>query len=848
MTTIDKGILRQRFAKRRLAAAMAAVLLMPVTSHVEALGMGEVQVQSALNQPLRAHLRLLSVTPAELEGLKVGLAPAAVFERMGVERDLALNDLKFTVVNEGGAPFIRISSDRPVREPFLNFVLVVEWANGQLMREFTVLLDPPVFDDRAQQAAPAPVQRPVTEAARVTREEPAPAAPAPQTAAPSAAPAGSYGPTMRTDTLWAIARQMRLNSSITVPQMMIALLRANPDAFYDNNVNRMKTGRVLRAPDMTLINSISPEDAVAETNRSYQAWSVRQPVAATAGTSSAPSAAAPAVARPSVAPGPQAQQGRLQLVAPPESVAKGAKGGSAAAKPGAGTETEGLRQQLALAMETAEAMRQENTDLKTRLAEMEKQLQDAQKLITLQDSSMGGLQAQAQKQQAQQQAPSAKPQMQGTKPAADKGQEKAAPGLLDQVLADPKLMVLAVAVPVLLLLLVVMLLRRRRQQQNSEDEETRLAALMSGAVAGSAAAEAVAAPRTAAKETAAPVAAAAPAAEEDKFTEALFTSGAGSAINAEESEIDPIAEADVYLAYRRYEQAEALLKDAIRTSPARHELKLKLLEIYFTTRNQEGFEAQAEALYAALGGQRPDLWSQVVEMGRELCPEHPLFGGDAAPAAPAPAAAAVSDGLSFEFDTAAAASAPESSADTTMMSMQEMAASLGAESAAPTAADALELDLNLGADLLGDKAGSGADETLASLGDLEKELDALSANFSLDDGIVPPATAEPAAAADDLQALAASLETAVGPAGDAKPSSEWEIDSAISSFGVPEGDEPESTLFDSTNDVTGTKLDLAKAYIDMSDHEGARSILEEVLKDGNEAQRQEAQQLMQQIA
>ncbi|MDZ4260951.1 MAG: FimV/HubP family polar landmark protein, partial [Pseudomonadota bacterium] len=211
-------------------------MVMP-SAAVYALGMGEIEVHSALNEPLKAQIRLLSTTAAELSALRVALASNEAFSRMGIERTAALRDLRFGVVTQGaGAPYITILSDTPIREPFLDLILMASWSNGQLMREYTLLLDPPVFDDSQ---AVAPVKAAKTQSAAIDRGQKKVAA---ATAKPAPRAVGSYGPTTRTDTLWHVAREMRPGSSVSVPQMMMALLKENPDAFIDDNVNKLKAG------------------------------------------------------------------------------------------------------------------------------------------------------------------------------------------------------------------------------------------------------------------------------------------------------------------------------------------------------------------------------------------------------------------------------------------------------------------------------------------------------------------------------------------------------------------------------------------------------------------------------
>jgi pilus assembly protein FimV len=536
-----------------------------------------------------------------------------------------------------------------------------------------------------------------------------------------------------------------------------------------------------------------------------------------------------------------------------------------------------LQKDLAIAQETAEAMRQENTDLHNRVAELEKQIQSMQRLITLKDDSFTALQSGVTSQPDVAAPEAVGPEVPQSEAVAPKPTAKPKPvsqpepeqSFVDQLMADPKLLGLVVGVPILLVLGVVAYLRKRRQ--GAADEP----------IPGGMSFESLVATKPQPKSTAAT--ATVSSAGENEFESAVSglpeysTSEVGS-IHTEETDIDPVAEADVYLAYRRYEQAEALLKEAVRNHPERSELRLKLMEIYHTTKNKEAFEAQAESLYAMAGGQG-QVWSQAVEMGLGLCPEHPLF----AEASVAVAASDSGTDNNLEFDMSAA-SLPLSDADlAASLDMGDMN-DLGAQSG-----DALDLDLDLPGEMDLDSGGEQtaannfdldaslkqrADDLLSSLGTEEANVDASvadageSSDWSLEAAVSEFAGSElkslmpeeehvvvTAVDADHVEVdeSLGLVETAID-VGDLLESTEkaqegaqeWNLDQAVSQFG-PIEEELESTVFDNSDDVVGTKLDLAKAYIDMGDQTGARTILDEVVVEGSEVQRQEAQQLIQQI-
>ena len=702
------------FKKRRLAVALSACM-MATSGIVHALGMGEIEVSTALNEPLNAKIKLFSVTPSEFESLGVSLASREAFERVGIDRLPILRELEFELVSSGAdAPYIKVLSSKAIKEPFLDFILAINWSSGQMMREYTLLLDPPVFENEQPRAR---INAAATQPANIVRQATttAVATQARQTLA------GSYGPTSRKDTLWGIARDMRPNRSVSVPQMMIGLLKENPEAFGDNNINNLKAGYILRTPEMGVITELSKQQAAAEANRQFQGWRVAKGQTSTVGRQQRVVALTPASATENASiPAPVATEkastrSRLQLLTPEEE-AKARLGGVGSGA--AGDAVESLQRQLAVALESSEARDQENSDLRLRLDELEQQLQSVQKLLTLKDDSLGALQSGA---QLKQQVDAATATLKAVKPEVDAVPKQPAKpivqpvpvSLIDEVLANP--MYMAVGGGVIVLLLLTVLAMRRRYSQTDVDDDFGVMA----PIGGDAENKADAAGRSAvASQSAEAVSAAVTAEVDENVSIGDFGAGLG-AIHTEESEIDPIAEADVYLAYRRYEQAEALLKEAINADAGRHELKVKLLEIYYATKDVDSFEAQAESLYAVLAGQDEVMWNQVVEMGRELLPEHPLFADGSGAPAVAKSSLTESD-LGFEpsgggeelgFDDSQLLSG-----DDAEINDDELAESLGLSGLADVSDDVGELDGLDTTDLADDLS-------LDELGDLELDLD-----------------------------------------------------------------------------------------------------------------------------
>ncbi|MBT8082081.1 MAG: LysM peptidoglycan-binding domain-containing protein [Gammaproteobacteria bacterium] len=293
--------------------SLALVLLL--SSEAWAIGLGDINLDSALNEPLRAEIELLSATPEELGSLSVTLASAETFARYGLDRPFYLQEIEFNVVSDADAAVVQVRSRNAITEPFLTFLVEATWSSGRLLREYTVLLDPPTYSPPAMQQAPA-VQAPrratPADSARIERApqpaQPAPApqptytppprpaptpAPTPDVAAPAAdvAPTPRYGTTYSTvvggeyyvnrgDTLWGIASRLRPDSRLTMNQTMVAIYEANPDAF-EGNINRLKANMTLRIPSADNVFQIARADAFDEVKRQNDDWRRDMPTADT---------------------------------------------------------------------------------------------------------------------------------------------------------------------------------------------------------------------------------------------------------------------------------------------------------------------------------------------------------------------------------------------------------------------------------------------------------------------------------------------------------------------------------------------------------------------------------------
>ncbi|MEM1232150.1 MAG: FimV/HubP family polar landmark protein, partial [Pseudomonadota bacterium] len=245
--------------------------LSTVAGLVHAVTLGPIDTQSALYQKFEAEVAISNLGSVDPLQLQASLAGSADFDRMGVERFFFLSELRFEVVRRGKDYVIEISSPRVITEPYLDFVVELAWRGGRMLRNYTVLLDPP---GRPVRSASAPAPEPTVASA-----------PAPAERADAAPREGRvYGPTRARDTLWKIATVTRENEQITVYQQMIGIKRLNPDAFVDDNINLLKRGQVLKLPTVSQADALDHNAAVAQTQVESTVWQARREVVETAPT------------------------------------------------------------------------------------------------------------------------------------------------------------------------------------------------------------------------------------------------------------------------------------------------------------------------------------------------------------------------------------------------------------------------------------------------------------------------------------------------------------------------------------------------------------------------------------
>lgn len=613
-----------------------------------ALGLGEIRLSSALNEPLRAEIQLLSTTPEELAGLRVELAPAATFDRYGIDRPHFLTRFDFDVVdsNQPGGDIVRITSDQPVTEPFVTFLVEASWPGGRLLREYTVLLDPPTFAPpptaESPQAVTAPQRQQQADSGRIER----PAAPAPRQPAADPAPfdatSGGDVQVQRGDTLWQIAERVRPDNRLSMNQVMLAIYEANPQAFA-GNINRLNAGATLRVPSADDIFRINRAGAVSEVQRHNADFGI-----ADSGR-----------AQPS-----------LTLVPPDGDQPQYDDVGSS---PAAGAP---------------------DSDAESRIRELERMVEDQQSLIEIRDSELASLREEL----ARLRAESAEAAAAAGEEAGPPADEPVAAEEADQVFADdeppaepvdgaadepadepaeaapaedrpaPTVAATPPAEPglveritgiltgfwgilgiVLLLVIAILLWLAKRAAGTGEEDSTgvwetldegdidsesrasteRLRALARDDDSAIVVVEQESSPdrRRAADTQEVPAAQADPADTGVQPTlEDTFSSE--TAINLDQS--DPIAEADFHMAYGLYDQAADLVNGALAAEPERQDLMAKLCEIYFVWGNKDAFVEAAGRLDDQLGGESTPDWDKIVIMGQQIAPDHRLFSGASA--------------------------------------------------------------------------------------------------------------------------------------------------------------------------------------------------------------------------
>ncbi|KRA16018.1 FimV/HubP family polar landmark protein [Pseudomonas sp. Root569] len=834
---------------RKLVLAIAAASAL-TSGMAQALQLGEMTLKSKLNQPLSVEIELRDVGGLTASEITPSLASAQAFVDAGVDRQAFLDDLTFTpVINPEGRSVVRVTSSKPLPDSYVRFLMQVQWPNGRLMRDYSVLLDPAKFD------------------------QPAPTASAPASTAPAVSQPAQHTTTSR-DTLWEIAAKNRNGASIQ--QTMLAIQALNPDAFVDGNINRLKTGRVLRLPDATQSTALAQPQAIAEVSAQNAAWRQgrRTPQGQVAGKAQLDATKRTQAGN---APSSTSAQDNLSLVSA-ESAKKGVKGKAA--------DSRALSDKLAMTQEELDTTRRDNEELKSRAADLQSQLDKLQKLIQLKNDQLARLQAEkgepataampaqlAGEPEAAPATPAAPVAAPAPEPAPEPVKPAAAPasteGKFNDLLTNPIVLGIIGGAAILVVLLLLLLWARHRNARREEEKHLRMARALAEEPEFTSnidqdlppdSFEGLEVPPPSVKLATAP--APAPVVEPVVVPTVASVLAPLAVAVAQENSSDALAQAQSHIDRGHLNQAADVLEQAIKHEPKRSDLRLKLMEVYGLQNDKDGFVTQERQLVA-----NGENHAQVEQLKARFPAMAVLAAGVSAAVAaaaldaqyvkdllddkPAPTpqadAAALDTDFDLSLDDLEAASPAEIAQD-----QQTFEALLQQQTAAkPDAQDLSDFDLDLQLeppasqsddDFLSGLEGQVADVppvdpptlTPAALDEFELPEDF---DLSLADEPNAPA-AKPDAFSSELDDVNAELD---------RLSQSLEHPPIEPSFTAEDaalgGDEPEFDFLSGTNEVA-TKLDLAQAYIDMGDADGAKDILSEVLTEGDEGQRSEAKEML----
>ena len=861
-----------------------------LSGHALALGLGKLTLDSALGQPLSARIELQSVTKEDLDSLRAKVADPSLYRQNNLTYQSTLSRARISVESAGGAPYLKITSPVSVQEPFLDLLVELDWASGRVVREYTFLLDPPGMPAAATTEPVTPPR-----AGTPARTSAAPAQRTPSATASTASPggAGSTGAAAgqysvrRGDTLQRIATQYK-PADVTLDQMLAAFFTRNQSAFEGDNMNRLRAGAILDIPSAADTQATPASEATKIVRMQASDWRTYRDRLAAAAPASAGGATRESAGRIGAAVEdrtPAAAPGSDKLRVSRE--AGTGKGGGAA--------------------EDAIARDQQLKDAQSRISALEKTIAEMQRAVELKNQTLAQLQAQAEmakggkaptatdstagapttgsapttaavapatpaasatpaapamtsapatpapaatETKAGETAPAGAaptPPAKAPVPKAAPAPKVEPPGFFADLFSSTPNWALGVAALALLGGIAGLIAARRRKGTKFEDSIISGTDIKTNTVFGSTGGGVV-------------------NTGDNSLASDFSREGLG---NIDTDEVDPIAEAEVYLAYGRDAQAEEILKDALKKDPQRQEIYLKLLEIHSQHNKPQAFETVASELFAVSHGQG-DVWHKAVTLGRQLDPNNPMFQ-DAAPAPAAPVAAATpnvaparsslhaapafNDGdISITPDTTPHATSP---ADILAGAEHALARSSSTPVAAAAAQNAktaaIEWSASATAALAGAAAGSaGAEQDLASakpqFADAANELTTrvdtpaeqphFDLDFHLDDADRPAPLKRPEPKPEPALASAPAVS---GHSGNA-----LDLDKLDLSFDPerPAQDDPTPSVLDGQWHDAATKLDLAKAYQEMGDVDGAREILQEVLHEGDEQQKSEAQSLL----
>lgn len=967
--------------KNIFSALLVAGFLVATPMAVDAAGLGKLTVNSALGQPLRAEIDLIAIPKDEVDLVTARVAPPEAYKQAKIDRQEGLGAVRFMVVKRpNGEPYLKVTSVQALNEPFLQLLIQLDWPTGRLLREYTILLDPPGFQDTP--VAPA-ISAPVTPAAKsepeakqeMVAEAPLVKAEAAEKPAKSkkktvrqlveqkakakkeakkqikAEPSRVLTPAEQTfphfdgdqgeasaseqqsapittplvkaeqqeyvvkkgDSLSKIARSVQVEG-YSLEQMMVALYETNKGVFDGNNMNRIKTGKTLNVPDKAALDASGTKQAAAvkEIKAHAADWNAyRQKLAGMAAEQQPAKEEAKAEVSGKITAKAEDKGAKAQEAG--KDVLKLSKGETAGK--GNGGEAKALKEKLTAAQDEAVAKEKALQEANSRIKDLDKNIQDMKSLLELKNKQLAELEQQAKTKPVAPVAPA--PKVEVAKPEAVKPEPANAPlvaaipdkqpepvvqakapepkkptpkikapppqapetSFMDTVLSNPLYLGGGAAAVVGALFAGLWALGRRRKKSLASFEDSIMTGgdLKTNTVFGNTAGGQI-----------------------DTGDTSFLTDFSQAGMGAiDTNDVDPIAEAEVYMAYGRDAQAEEILKEAMSKDPGRHEVQLKLLEIYAGRKNTGAFETLAAELYAATSGQGP-IWKKAAEFGRGLDSANPLYASSeehgaaeasdlmsaAAPAAAASVAqdidfnldidtqggatsaeAAVTEpiddtlggALDFDLDTIGGLTPPEAEESTagetlhedSLKDAEEMAAldfnldtiipqAVGKKAEEPSMMADLGLDnLKFDAPMFPEETTPASTESATTEPAQDEDTLALDFDFNLDQEATAETSTKPESNVEtmmpdlDLSGINLNLDEATDTLAPMADVAGHSLEEATTLVG-------DSTVWEEAS----TKLDLARAYLEMGDKEGAREILQEVVAEGGPDQQSEANKLL----
>jgi pilus assembly protein FimV len=878
-----------RLALNQVAAVVALSAALCAAPSAWALSLGRLTVQSALGEGLRAEIDVTSLTPDEASNLRVRVAAPDAYRIAGVDYNPVLPATTVTLQRRAdGTPFLRITSDRSVQEPFVDVILEISWSSGRLLREYTLLFDPPATARAPSAPAPAiaaaPPPAPMAEApmpapaAPISAPTPAPTAPAaalapatrgeaptrssrpaapptPVAAAPARAASGTPQAEYKVkagDTLYSIASKVQPGGA-SLDQMLVGLFRGNPQAFSGDNMNRLRSGAVLDVPAGEQLSAIDAQEArqlIQTQSADFNAY--RQRLAAAVPERKgdvAPARQAGGKVQAEVQDNKQAQaqnQDRLRLD-------KGDK-----AKPATGAVVASAEDKIAKDRAAREAS--------ARASEIQRNVEELKKLRAASDSQaarmpapvaaasspLPALKTGSAPEPAPVVAASAPSPVVAAPPAEPVASQASAPAMASAAseAASPVPMAAAPAASVLP--------ASPPPEQTSSGEPSLIDSLSdnpwvlpgAGLVLALLAGLGYYRLRGKSKEDAGVTSFLESRLQPDSFfgasggqrIDTRDASGAPSSMSYSLSQIDaigdvdPVAEADVYLAYGRDLQAEEILKEAMRANPERLAIRTKLLEVYAKRRDTKGYELLAGELYGLTGGQGED-WMRAQELGRSIDPDNPLYEPGGQPGAGSSAEAGGGEMLGASTMPQSIVPSPSrfehSVPDLDLTADSGSSAGVDLDISVPAVMD--DLPMSVPSSFSSAPAGFDVAPPPSSPSNLDSGTHSL--EFDLHDlpqFDAPAAPAAPAKASTlDLADISFDLDTA--------PSMPGHLTSTdtMSAFDAGEDD---------GSDPLARKLELAEEFNQIGDYEGARDLLQEVIENADGALKAKAQAMLDSLA